>query len=96
MLKGNEIITIIVGAIAISALSVAYESLFKERIGQLNIGVQRLLLFLSVPISIIPSAMMAYHDYNSPVLDFFLMTAIIFCSFWIVVRISIWIIDGFK
>jgi len=92
----NYTVTGIVVALALGLLSYLYELLFKDRIGQLNKGVQRLLLFLSLPLSITPASMFAYHDYNTPILSFCLITLIIFCSFWIVVRIAIWIIDGFK
>ena len=101
----NDIILIYL--IAITFLGViVYVSfkLYEGRIERLNKGVTRLLFILSVLIPIVPAYQFQLDLFHRTVDAPFLSTAsvfmiaafIIYCLFWIVVKIVLWVIDGFN
>lgn len=71
---------------------------FTGRISDLNLGVQRLLLVIGILLSLILS-IKKYEFFKYFPDDFFLVilfSILLFIGYWVIVRISLWIYDGFK
>ena len=77
------------------------------RIKQLDTGTKRLLFVIGLSISLLPPFFLGafedfnsnYYDFGDLIVDFFVYlvcAALIFVVFLIVVRIALWIIDGYK
>lgn len=73
-------------------------NIFTGRIFHLNLGVQRLLLVIGIFLPLIIS-INKYEFFEYFPDDFFLVilfSILLFIGYWVIVRISLWIYDGFK
>ena len=68
---------------------------FLGRIKQLNKGTKRLLLVVGLMVSLWPLIYIA-DAYPNEYVDMLIVYALTFIVFWIIVRIILWIIDGYS
>ena len=75
--------------------------IFFRRIKLLNTGIKRLLLVLGVVISIFLGPILThlpfyiYFHFDEDTLPMLIAAILCFSGFWIIVRVILWIIDGF-